>query len=72
MVSCMPLVQVNVWKGISEENIKKIIVGITDVFVNIGIPRQAVEVIVHEIPKSHWGIDGKPATESRPGAKPPQ
>ena len=68
----MPVVNVNVWKGISEENIKKIIAGITDVFVNIGIPRQAVEVIVHEIPKSHWGIDGKPATESRPGAGPPQ
>ena len=68
----MPVVNVNVWKGISEENIKKIIAGITDVFVNIGIPRQVVEVIVHEIPKSHWGIDGKPATESRPGAGPPQ
>lgn len=68
----MPVVNVNVWKGISEENIKKIIAGITDVFVKIGIPRQAVEVIVHEIPKSHWGIDGKPATESRPNAGPPQ
>lgn len=68
----IPSVNVNVWKGISEENIKKIIAGITDVFVTIGIPRQAVEVIVHEIPKSHWGIDGKPATESRPGAGPPQ
>ena len=68
----MPVVNVNVWKGISEENIKKIIAGITNVFVNIGIPRQAVEVIVQEIPKSHWGIDGKPATESRPNAGPPQ
>jgi len=71
-VKKMPVVNVNVWKGISEENIKKIIAGITDVFVNIGIPRQAVEVIVQEIPKSHWGIDGKPATESRPNAGPPQ
>jgi len=71
-VKKMPVVNVNVWKGISEENIKKIIAGITNVFVNIGIPRQAVEVIVQEIPKSHWGIDGKPATESRPNAGPPQ
>jgi len=35
------------------------------------IPARAVEVIVHEIPKSHWGIEGKPATESRPDAQPP-
>ncbi len=68
----MPVVHVNVWKGFSEENIKKVIVGITDVFVNIGIPRQVVEVIVYEIPKYHWGLDGKSATESRPNAGPPQ
>jgi 4-oxalocrotonate tautomerase len=29
----------------------------------LGIPEQAVEVIVHEIPKSHWGIGGKSASE---------
>jgi len=39
--------------------------------VNMGIPTQAVEVIIQEIPKAHWGIDGKPATESRKDAKPP-
>jgi len=36
---------------------------ITKVFVDLGIPRQAVEVIVHEIPKSYWGIGGEPASE---------
>lgn len=59
------------WKGISEEAVEKIIEGITKVFVEMGIPSQAVEVIVHEIPKSHWGIDGKPATKSRPDSAPP-
>jgi len=67
----MPVVNVQVWKGISEEYVKKIISGITDVFVNIGIPRQAVEVIIQEIPKEHWGVNGKPATESLPDEKPP-
>jgi 4-oxalocrotonate tautomerase len=67
----MPVVHVNMWKGISEESVKQIIKGITEVFINMGIPPQAVEVIVHEIPKSHWGIEGKPATESRPDAKLP-
>jgi 4-oxalocrotonate tautomerase len=31
--------------------------------VDLGIPTQAVEVIVHEIQKSHWGIGGEPASE---------
>jgi 4-oxalocrotonate tautomerase len=67
----MPVVHVNMWKGISEESVKQIIKGITEVFVKMDIPPHAVEVIVHEIPKSHWGIEGKPATESRPDAKLP-
>ncbi|MFX0208442.1 MAG: 4-oxalocrotonate tautomerase family protein [Candidatus Hodarchaeota archaeon] len=37
----------------------------------MGIPSHAVEVIIHEIPKAHWGIEGKPATESRKDSKPP-
>lgn len=68
----MPLAQIYLWKGISEEIIKKVIAGVTDVFVNIGIPKQAVEVLIHEVPKAHWGIEGKPATESRPDAGPPK
>lgn len=59
----MPIVHVNVWKGFGEEKAKTVIKGITKVFVDLDIPEQAVEVIVHEIPKSHWGIGGKPASE---------
>jgi len=70
-VIIVPVVHVNMWKGISEDAVEKIISGITQVFVNMGIPTQAVEVIVHEIPKSHWGIDGKPATKARPDSIPP-
>ena len=58
----MPIVHVNVWKGFGEEKTKKIINGITKVFVDLDIPDNAVEVIVHEIPKTHWGIGGVPAS----------
>ncbi len=68
----MPIVHVNMWKGISEDIVEKIIAGITQVFVDMGIPAHAVEVIVHEIPKSHWGIEGKPATKTRPDAELPK
>ncbi|MFX1538479.1 MAG: 4-oxalocrotonate tautomerase family protein [Promethearchaeota archaeon] len=68
----MPVVHVHMWKGISEEKVKEIIDGMTKVFVNMGIPAQAVEVLVHEIPKTHWGIAGKPASESHKDVEPPQ
>ena len=42
---------------------KTVIKKITEVFVDLGIPEQAVEVIVHEIPKTNWGIGGEPASE---------
>ncbi len=59
----MPIIHVNVWKGFGKENAKIVIQKITKVFVDLGIPQQAVEVIVHEIPKSLWGIGGEPASE---------
>ena len=59
----MPIVHVNVWEGFGEEKAKTLIEKITKVFVDLGIPVQAVEVIVHEVPRSHWGIGGEPASE---------
>ncbi len=59
----MPNVQVSVWKGFGPDKAKKVIQGITKVFVDLGIPAQAVEIIINEIPKSHWGIGGEPASE---------
>jgi 4-oxalocrotonate tautomerase len=68
----MPIIHVHLWKGFSEEKINEIIEGITNVFVKIGIPSRAVEVIVHEIPKTHWGVEGKPATQSLKEWQPPE
>jgi 4-oxalocrotonate tautomerase len=67
----MPTVDVKVWKGVSDEAAEKIILGITKVFVELGIPERAVEVIIHEIPKAHWGIGGKPASKAMADANPP-
>ncbi len=59
----MPTVHVNVWKGFEEEKVKYLIENLTKVFVNLGIPAEAVEILVHEVPQSHWGIGGIPASE---------
>lgn len=59
----MPVVHVNVWKGFGEEKTKTVIKGVTKVFEDMDIPANAVEVIIHEVPMTHWGIEGKPASE---------
>lgn len=59
----MPLVQVSVWEGFGKEKAQAVIKNITRVFVDLGIPEQAVEVLIQEIPKTHWGIGGEPASE---------
>ena len=59
----MPIIHVNVWEGFGEERAKTVIQEITRVFVDLGIPENAIEIIVHEIPKSHWGVGGEPASE---------
>ena len=59
----MPIVHVNVWEGFGDQKAKAVIQEITEVLVKLGIPAHAVEVLVHEIQKSHWGIGGEPASE---------
>lgn len=66
----MPIVHVNVWKGFGNDRIKTVIQNITKVFVDLGVPQHAVEVIIHEIPKTHWGIGGEPASEKLKDVKP--
>ena len=55
----MPVVQVNVWSGMSLENKKKVVEGITRVLEEIGVPREAVTVIICEEPKENWASGGK-------------
>jgi 4-oxalocrotonate tautomerase len=55
----LPVVQVNVWSGMSLENKRKMVEGITRVLVDIGIPRDAVTVIICEEPKENWASGGQ-------------
>lgn len=59
----MPIVQVQMWEGRTNEQIKEIIAGITEVFVKQGTKPESVRVIIQEFPKTHWGMGGKPASE---------
>ena len=43
----------------SEENKKKIVEGVTKVLEGLGIPREAVTVIIYETPKTNWATGGQ-------------
>jgi 4-oxalocrotonate tautomerase len=68
----MPIVRVDFWEGVGTDKVKTMISGITKVMVDIGVPEHAVEVIVYEIPKTHWGVGGKPASEALKDVSPPK
>ena len=55
----MPIVQVSVWEGMSPENKKKTVEGITKVFEDLGVPKEAVEIVIYEVPKNNWATGGQ-------------
>ena len=55
----MPIVQVSVWEGITLENKKKTVEGITKVFEGLGVPKEAVEIVIYEAPKCNWATGGQ-------------
>jgi len=54
----LPVVQVSIWAGMSEEDKKKVVEGLTKAFTDLGIPKEAVTVIFYEIPKKNWATGG--------------
>ena len=60
----LPIVRVDVWSGMTLENKKRVVEGITRVMEEIGIPREATTVIICEGPKENWATGGKLHSES--------
>ena len=59
----LPVVQVTVWAGISQENKKKVVEGITKVIEETGVPREAITIIIYEVPKTDWASGGQMHSE---------
>ncbi|MCD6431942.1 tautomerase family protein [Candidatus Bathyarchaeota archaeon] len=59
----MPIVHVNVWNGFSNEAKKKVIEGVTQIFTEIGIPAEAVEIMIHKALMENWGVGGEQASK---------
>jgi 4-oxalocrotonate tautomerase len=53
----------------SQKSKRRIVEGITKVFEEIGIPKEAVEIIIYETPKTNWATGGQLHSESQKLAK---
>jgi 4-oxalocrotonate tautomerase len=68
----MPIVRVDFWEGVGEKQVKTMIEGITKVIADLGVPERAIEVIIYEIPKTHWGVGGQQCSEVLKDFSPPK
>ena len=59
----MPIVTVEMWEGWTIAQKKQLVEGITDAFVKIGVPAQALHIILKDVPKHNWATGGKLASE---------
>jgi len=51
-------VEIKLWAGRDVEFKKKLVEKITKVFEEMGIPREAVSIIIYDIPKENWASGG--------------
>ncbi|MFC1932991.1 2-hydroxymuconate tautomerase [Chloroflexota bacterium] len=59
----MPVVTVEMWEGRTIAQKKQLIEGITSVMTGMGIPAEAVHIIIKDNPKHNWATGGKLASE---------
>jgi 4-oxalocrotonate tautomerase len=60
----MPLAQITLWEGRSEEKREELIQKVTDAIQEtLDCPRQAVTVVLQEVPKVNWGQGGVPTSK---------
>ena len=62
----MPIVQVEMWEGRSAEQKEKLMKGIMKAFEEIGVKKERVTIIIHDTPKTNWGIEGEQASKITP------
>jgi 4-oxalocrotonate tautomerase len=56
----MPLVQITLIEGRSDDRKEELIGSVTDVVVDsLGSPRESVRVVLYEVPAANWGVAGE-------------
>jgi 4-oxalocrotonate tautomerase len=62
----MPFVTIHMWPGRTPAVKAKLIRDVTEAVTQMeGVPAEAVEVVIVEVPQENWGIGGVPAAQRR-------
>lgn len=61
----MPVVQVDWLVGRDAEKKKKLIQGIAKAFEDVGVPKEHLDIIIRDIPKTDWGKGDTQMSELR-------
>jgi len=60
----MPIVQIDLIPGRTPEKKEELIKNVTDAIVNtLQVPKDAVHIVLHEVPKENFGHGGVPLTK---------
>ena len=59
----MPVVIIEMWEGRTVDQKRTIVEGITTTFEQIGVPPEALQIVINDIPKHNWAVAGKLASE---------
>ncbi len=62
----MPVVIVEMWEGRTVEQKKQLVEGIASAFVKIGVPLEALQIIMKDNPKHNWAVGNRLASEKSP------
>ena len=55
----MPFLEINLWAGLDKKNKEVLISKITDTVVEVvDCPKEAVHIIIREVPKDNWADTG--------------
>ena len=58
----MPVVIIEMWEGRTEKQKEMLIKGVTKAFEEIGVKAERLSIIIHENPKTNWGVGGQQAS----------
>lgn len=60
----MPLAQISMLEGRTEDQKRAVIEKVTQALIEaIGVPAESVRVVIQDVPKTNWGIGGVSAKD---------
>jgi 4-oxalocrotonate tautomerase len=62
----MPLVKIEMWAGRTADQKEKLIKNVTNaVCESVGCPKDAVWIVIDDVPKENWGISGEQCSKTK-------